>query len=96
VRIVVVSSGGSEVTLATLRRGDSIGKLALFDWRPRFATALATEATTTLRVTRDDFRGWIEQRSNVVLAVLETLGLRLRRTNALSPISRSLSYRNGS
>ncbi|HJM89695.1 MAG TPA: Crp/Fnr family transcriptional regulator [Dehalococcoidia bacterium] len=81
VRIVVVSSSGSEATLATLGRGDSIGELALLDGRPRSATALVTEPTTTLRVARDDFRAWIEQRPNVALAALETLGLRLRRTN---------------
>ena len=53
----------------------------MLDGRPRSTTALATEPTTTLRVARDDFRAWIDQRSNVALAVLETLSLRLRRTN---------------
>ncbi|MDP6605733.1 MAG: Crp/Fnr family transcriptional regulator [Dehalococcoidia bacterium] len=81
VRIVVVSSTGREATLATLARGDSLGELALLDGQPRSASAIATEPTTTLRVARADFRRWLLERPRAGVAMLETLGLRLRRTN---------------
>jgi CRP/FNR family cyclic AMP-dependent transcriptional regulator len=81
VRIFVVSREGKEATLATIGRGDSIGELALLDGRERSANASAIEATTTLRVGRADFRGWLTDRSAAAVAVLETLSLRLRRSN---------------
>lgn len=81
VRIVVVSQTGREATLATLIRGDSLGELALLDGEPRSATAVAMEPTTTLRVARVDFRRWLLERPEIGVAMLETLGQRLRRTN---------------
>jgi len=81
VRIFVVSREGKEATLATIGRGDSIGELALLDGRERSANAIATEATTTLRVGREDFRGWLTDRPTAAVAMLETLSLRLRRSN---------------
>jgi len=78
VRIFVVSREGKE---ATLGRGDSIGELALLDGRERSANASAIEATTTLHVGRADFRGWLTDRQAAAVAVLETLSLRLRRSN---------------
>ena len=81
VRIVIVSDEGREVILATLGRGDSIGELALLDGRPRSASAIAAEPTTTMRVAREDFRRWLTERPGAAVAILETLGLRLRRTN---------------
>jgi CRP-like cAMP-binding protein len=81
VRIVVVSATGREATLATLGRGDSLGELALLDGLPRSASAVATEATTTLLVARVDFRRWLLERPQAGVAMLETLGQRLRRTN---------------
>lgn len=81
VRIFVVSPEGREATLATVGRGDSIGELALLDGRERSASAFAVQPTTTLRVGREQFRGWLADRPQAAVAVLETLSLRLRRSN---------------
>ena len=81
VRIFVVSAEGREATLATIGRGDSIGELALLDGRDRSASAVAVEPTTTLRVGRAQFRGWLADHPQAAVAVLETLSLRLRRSN---------------
>ena len=81
VRIFVGSAGGREVTLATIGRGDSVGELALLDGRERSAIAIAIEPTTTLRVDRAQFRAWLGNHPPAAVAVLETLSLRLRRSN---------------
>ncbi|MEO6398879.1 MAG: Crp/Fnr family transcriptional regulator [Tepidiformaceae bacterium] len=81
VRITVLSGGGNEATVATVETGDCFGEFALLDGRPRSATATATRATRTFVVTRNDFVEWLSARPAAALALLETLSLRLRRTD---------------
>ncbi|MEO8539360.1 MAG: Crp/Fnr family transcriptional regulator [bacterium] len=81
VRISRLSGSGSEATLALVGKGDCFGEFALFDSRPRSATATAMQATRTFVVSREDFRDWVRQRPEASLALLETLSLRLRRTD---------------
>lgn len=81
VRISVTSAGGAEATVATVETGDCFGEFALLDGRPRSATATATRATRTFVVTRTDFVDWLSGRPSAALALLETLSLRLRRTD---------------
>jgi CRP/FNR family cyclic AMP-dependent transcriptional regulator len=81
VRISVLSPGGEEATLAVLGPGESCGELSLLDGRPRSASAIASKGTQTLVVTRSDFLRWVSQRPRASLALLETLSLRLRRTD---------------
>lgn len=81
VRIVVLSSAGEEATVALLGPGECVGDLALLDGRPRSASAVAAQATKTLVVTRDAFRRWLGERPAAALALLETLSLRVRRTD---------------
>lgn len=81
VRITVLSGTGSEATVATVETGDCFGELALLDGKPRSATATATSATKTFVVTRIDFVRWLNERPSAALALLETLSLRLRRTD---------------
>jgi CRP-like cAMP-binding protein len=80
VRISVLSGLGSEATVATVETGDCVGELALLDGRRRSATAPIT-ATRTFVVTRSDFVTWLTERPAAALALLETLSLRLRRTD---------------
>lgn len=80
-RISVSSPEGEEATVATIGPGDCIGDLALLDGFPRSATATATMKTQTFVVTRNDFTAWLKERPHAALALLETLSLRLRRTN---------------
>ena len=81
VRITVLSGAGNEATVATVDTGDCFGEFALLDGRPRSATATATRATCTFVVTRADFVDWLSARPAAALALLETLSLRLRRTD---------------
>jgi CRP/FNR family transcriptional regulator/CRP/FNR family cyclic AMP-dependent transcriptional regulator len=81
VRIVVASRKGEEATVALLGPGECVGDLALVDGKPRSASAIASGKTKTLVVRRDDFRTWLIERPKAMLALLETLSLRVRRTD---------------
>ncbi len=81
VRIAVLSPSGEEATLALLGPGESCGELSLLDGKPRSASAIASEATKTLVVKRDDFLRWLSGRPGAARALLETLSLRMRRTD---------------
>jgi len=81
VRIVVLSPSGGEATVAMLGPGEFVGDLALLDGRPRSASAVASQPTKTLVVTRSDFGEWLSQRPRAAFALLEALSLRVRRTN---------------
>jgi CRP/FNR family transcriptional regulator len=81
VRIVVASRKGEEATMALLGPGECVGDLALLDGRPRSASAIAFGKTKTLVVRRDDFTKWLTERPKAAFALLETLSLRVRRTD---------------
>lgn len=81
VRITVLSGSGNEATVASVETGDCFGEFALLDGRPRSATARAIPATRTFVVTRPDFVDWLSGRPAAALALLETLSLRLRKTD---------------
>src|SRR3990172_4022169 len=82
IRITVLSASGGEATVALLGPGEFVGHLALLDGRPRSGSALATQPTKTLVVTRDEFLRWLSERPRAPLALLETLSLILRRPDA--------------
>ena len=81
VRISVASPTGDEATVALLGAGEFVGDLALLDGRPRSASAIASQPTKTLMVTRHNFADWLSGRPAVALSLLETLSLRVRRTD---------------
>ena len=54
IRMSRLSGSGSEATLALIGPGDCTGELALFDGRPRSATATAMQATRTFVVSSID------------------------------------------
>jgi len=81
VRIVVASPKGEEATVALLGPGECVGELALLDGKPRSASAIASGNTKTLVVRRDEFTRWLSERPKAAFALLETLSLRVRRTD---------------
>jgi len=83
IRMSRLSGSGTEATLALIGPGDCTGELSLFDGKPRSATATAMQATRTFVVSREDFVNWIKERPGASLALLETLSLRIRRTNEI-------------
>lgn len=81
VRIAVTSPSGVEAIVAMLGPGEFVGDLALLDGLPRSASAIASQATKTLVVTRTDFTQWLSDRPRAALALLEAISLRIRRTD---------------
>jgi CRP-like cAMP-binding protein len=79
VKVVVPSEEGEEAILATLKRGDFLGELALLDGAPRSASAIALEATDVLTLPRDQFRALANAEPAIRDALLEAMARELRR-----------------
>jgi CRP-like cAMP-binding protein len=79
VKVVVPSEDGEEAILATLRRGDFLGELALLDGAPRSASAIALEPTETLALPRDQFRALVASEPAIRDALLASVASELRR-----------------
>jgi CRP/FNR family cyclic AMP-dependent transcriptional regulator len=79
IKVVVPSDEGEEAILATLRRGDFLGELALLDGAPRSASAIALEATDTLTLPRAQFRALASMEPAIRDALLAALAGELRR-----------------
>jgi CRP-like cAMP-binding protein len=79
VTIRLSSPDGREVSLALLRRGAAFGELALLDEAPRSTDAVAREETALLSLNRKDFQRFLEERPQVVPALLAELSRLVRR-----------------
>ena len=82
VKVVVPSEEGDEAILATLRRGDFLGELALLDGAARSASAIALEATEALALPRDRFNALVASEPAIRDALLSSLAGELRRLTA--------------
>lgn len=67
---------GAETTLATLKPGDSFGEIALFDRKPRSASAQAVGETELDVVSREAFEAL--QCDPIIRQVMVKLGQRIR------------------
>ncbi|RSK36016.1 cyclic nucleotide-binding domain-containing protein [Hymenobacter metallilatus] len=72
-----------EQQLATFRKGDFFGELALLDAEPRSATAVAQTPVLAFRLDQDDFYDVMEERPEVLRNILRVLCQRLRKQNEL-------------
>jgi CRP-like cAMP-binding protein len=79
VKIVLPSAEGEEAIIATVRRGDFFGELALLDGAPRSATATASEESETLSLPRETFLRMLDQDPQLTQALLSGLATELRR-----------------
>jgi len=79
VKVVVPSEDGEEAILATLRRGDFLGELALLDGAPRSASAVALEPTEALALPRDQFLALVATEPAIRDALMAALAGELRR-----------------
>ena len=79
VKIVLPSAEGDEAIIATLRRGDFFGELALLDGAPHSATATALEPTETLVLPRREFHDLVDRDASLREALLAGLAGELRR-----------------
>lgn len=80
------TSAGASKTLAILEAGDYFGEMALFDQQPRSASALASGATRTFRLSTAAFGALHGSAGHaglsVLFAMIRTAGERIRRLNA--------------
>lgn len=66
-----------------LGRGDFFGELALFDDKPRSASALAVGDTVLLGLRRTTLETYLKSRPHAAMALLRSTSMRLRETNRL-------------
>jgi uncharacterized membrane protein len=84
VEIFLPGEGGSErVDLKEVVEGEHFGELALFDEKPRSASAEAKTDAVLLELDREHFISDIVRSETAVLAILSEMAVRLRDTNAL-------------
>jgi CRP/FNR family cyclic AMP-dependent transcriptional regulator len=79
VKVMLPSEEGGEAILATLRRGDFLGELALLDGASRSASAIALEPTEMLVLPRDRFSALVAEEPGIRDALLSSLAAELRR-----------------
>jgi len=73
----------STTTLATLKKGDFFGEMAMVERKPRSASAIAVSDCKLLALDQNAFMTLIEQNSDFAVRMIKVLATRLRRTNLL-------------
>ena len=81
VKISAYNADGREAVLAVLGAGDILGELALFEQSPRSADAAALEDAELLSLDAGSLNEAIHAHPEIAVALLSTLGMRLRQTN---------------
>ena len=67
VEIVVESADGRDLVLYEVGTGDHFGEMALLEGQPRSASAICTEASEILAITREDLLGELERHPSTML-----------------------------
>ncbi|MGH8040903.1 MAG: DUF1003 domain-containing protein [Rudaea sp.] len=83
VNIFLPGEDSHRISLEDLSRGQFFGELAVFDEKPRSASALATTDCVLLELAHKTLGDYLEQRPRAALAILRTISGRLRETNML-------------
>jgi len=83
VNIYLPGEASRRISLKDISVGEYFGELALFDDKPRSASALATTDASLLELSRETLSGYLERRPRAAMAILRTMAERLRETNAM-------------
>jgi uncharacterized membrane protein len=83
VNIHLPGDASRRISLKDIAQGEYFGELALFDDKPRSASALATTDAVLLELSRATLSAYLERRPLAAMAILRTMADRLRETNAL-------------
>lgn len=83
VNIHLPGQNSQRISLKDVSRGEYFGELALFDEKPRSASAVATSDTRLLELKHDTLTRYLERRPAAAMAILRTMSERLRETNEL-------------
>ncbi len=77
---VLVSAGGEPFRVATLKRNDFVGEIAILCDVPRTATVRAKTDLVTLRITKDLFFRLITEFPQMAVEIMRVLAQRLEKT----------------
>ncbi len=83
VNIHLPGEASRRISLKDVARGEYFGELALFDDKPRSASALATTDAALLELGRPVLEKYLQGRPGAAMAILRTMSERLRETNQL-------------
>jgi signal transduction histidine kinase len=79
---VTTRSGQQEIQIAECGAGDVLGEISLLDRSPRTASVWATEDSQLIMIDRDTFEKVLADSPTAMMAILRTITLRLRNTEA--------------
>ena len=77
-KITFLHKDGRELTLAMLGPYQSLGEVSLIDDEPRSASAVALSPLCVLSINKRDFRALLESSPAICIALLATMGRRMR------------------
>lgn len=77
---VVRRDAGSDVTIGTVKRGESVGEVAILDGLTRSADVIAATDTSVLILKKDDFDKLVLEKPQVGIKILKSLARALSAT----------------
>jgi CRP/FNR family transcriptional regulator, cyclic AMP receptor protein len=83
VNVFLAGEASRRLSLKDIARGEYFGELALFDDKPRSASALATTDAVLLELSRTTLSTYLALRPQAAMNILQTMAARLRETNAM-------------
>lgn len=81
VKVTMTTESGTETTLATRQRGDLIGEVALFDDRPRAATATAVGEVAALKISRAHFEAFAKRHPAAAATIMKSIVGKMRESD---------------
>ncbi|MGH6946821.1 MAG: cyclic nucleotide-binding domain-containing protein [Kiloniellales bacterium] len=79
---VLLESSDGPLTLATLKRNDIVGEIAILTDVPRTATVVAAEELVALKITKDIFFRMVHDFPDMGIEIMRVLAHRLEKTNS--------------
>jgi len=83
INIYLPGEASRRISLKDITTGEHLGELALFDDKPRSASAVATTDAILLELDRETLSTYLAQRPQGAMTLLRTLAGRLRATNEM-------------
>ncbi len=81
IKVTILGDDGREIILTVLGPGDFFGEMALLDYEPRSATAIAADETELLCLHRTDLQGVLTDNRAILTSFIKVLTGRLRKAN---------------
>lgn len=78
VKITKLDGQERPMTIATLKKGNIIGEMALIDDAPRAASAVSLDQTEVMVITKEEFQKRLANSDQVIGLLLQTFTQRLR------------------